>query len=321
MAQERRTQVFTGPGFDNRPFRKGKTMGFSQKQRADLDMNDPQQFARAMRDMGAKMGPNGEMVPTQNWGGLMGKASQQMNSLSRDARAGEGSGLGGPANTMYDRDPTFFNRGGNAGGAEGFGQMLAQRGQMIKPQPNDTPGAASSAARAGMMKPGAFSGMMKGAIRGFGSPQTIQGAAPAQAPASQAISPQAANRAGLEDRSAGLKLLREMSQTPLQINRQAGGGEDTLVQGKYGSGFAGKIPAGTKRPAGYEGDIGTSGSMRGTRPFSEVMQGLANKQVNEGTWREGDRLPEGMTAEQAKKANEEARQKILSNQRIAAKTK
>jgi hypothetical protein len=61
--------------------------------------------------------------------------------------------------------------------------------------------------------------------------------------------------------------------------------------------------------------------MRGTRPFSEVMQGLANKQVREGAWSEGDRLPEGMTAEQAYKTNEEARQKILSRQRIAAKNR
>jgi hypothetical protein len=130
----------------------------------------------------------------------------------------------------------------------------------------------------------------------------------------QTVSPQTTNRQSLEDQASGLRLLREMSQTPLQVNRQAGGGEDTFIRGQYGEGFAGNLPAGTKRPAGYEGDIDG-------RPFSEVMQGLANKQVNEGTWREGDRLPAGMTQEQAKKTNEATRQKILSRQRIAAKSK
>lgn len=301
-------------------------------------MNDPQQFARAMRDMGMKMGPNGELAPTQNWGGLMGKASQQMNSLSRGARAGEGSGLGGPANTMYDREPGFFNRGGNAGGVEGFGQMLAQTreqriaqaqregtfdtirdkyntenaasgmqmnqfGNLVKNAgstqpaakvalPDDTPGAASKAARSNMMQPGAFSDMVKGATRpvdnalvekrGFGAPaagNTSRGAATSATASAQDPSQQAMNRARLEERAGGLKLLREMSQTPLQKGILPASGGAT-VEGQYGEGYNVPYPKGEKRPADYEGDVDG-------RPFSEVMQGLANKP---GLARKGDKF-------------------------------
>lgn len=295
-------------------------MGFSQKQRADLDMNDPQQFARAMRDMGAKMGPNGEMVPTQNWGGLMGKASQQMNSLSRDARAGEGSGLGGPANTMYDRDPTFFNRGGNAGGVEGFGQMLAQTreqriaqaqqegtfdtirdkynldnadkgmqmnkfGNLIKnagtPQPanrptlpNDTPGAASSAGATrpvdnALIEKRGFGSVDNALIekRGFDSPV----AKPATATATP--STQEMNRAGLQEAVAGKKLLQEMQRPLMQVESSGG---DKSIQTKYGSGTSTQT--------------GPRQGLIDGRPFSEVMQGLANKQGNLGTSRASDKF-------------------------------
>jgi hypothetical protein len=198
--------------------------------------------------------------------------------------------------------------------------------QATAPMDPDTPGGASALARSRMMNRPVGNALTE--KRGFGSPQTIQGAAPAQAPASQAISPQAANRAGLEDRSAGLKLLREMSQTPLQIVNTPPtwdeNGFDTLT-GKYGTGVGG-----IKDPK-KEGTVGG-------RPFSEVMRGIANKQVNTGTWREGDRLPNTdfndgadtydtttraglMSQSQAKTAAEEARQKILSRQRIAAKSK
>ena len=141
------------------------------------------------------------------------------------------------------------------------------------------------------------------------------------APTPQMSSQQLSNRKALEDRAAGLRLLREMSQTPLQIERSGG---ETSLQGKYGTGSS--TTAGPRQ-----------GLING-RPVAEVMQGLANRQAREGTWREGDRLPNAaageesssydrntragmMSKDQAKKANEEARQKILSRQRIAAKTK
>jgi len=320
MPQERRKQVFTSPYFDNRVSRQGTIKGYSQKQRADLDMNDPQQFARAMRDMGAKMGPNGEMAPTQNWGGLMGKASQQMNSLSRGARAGEGSGLGGPANTMYDRDPTFFNRGGNAGGVEGFGQMLAQTreqriaqaqqegtfgtirdkfnldnadkgmqmnefGNMVKNA--GTPKAAPSATgnrpvdnalleKRGFDSPvekepamgSRLSDMMGDMGRRSGSAEPAMGqrsvTTPAptgtSAPTPQMSSQQLSNRKALEDAVAGKKLLQE-TQKPFMQVEQSGGNKS--IQTKYGSGSSTQT--------------GPRQGLIDGRPFSEVMQGLANK--------------------------------------------
>ncbi len=136
--------------------------------------------------------------------------------------------------------------------------------------------------------------------------------------APQLSASQAANRAGLEERAGGLKLLREMSQTPLQIDRKAGAGNDTFVQGKYGTGFATTTPG--KKSEG----------LIGGRPFSEVMQGLATKQVREGTWREGDALPyedqnSGLNPNKIRRSvkdvTEENRQKILSRQRIAAKNR
>lgn len=138
------------------------------------------------------------------------------------------------------------------------------------------------------------------------------------APTPQMSSQQLSNRKALEDRAAGLRLLREMSQTPLQIDRKAGAGNDTFVQGKHGTGFATTTPG--KKSEG----------LIGGRPFSEVMQGLATKQVREGTWRGGDALPyedqnDGLNPDKIRRSvkdvTEENRQKILSRQRIAAKTK
>ena len=186
----------------------------------------------------------------------------------------------------------------------------------------DTPGGASAAARAKMMQPrSALGALTKGLDYSLTAGKT--GSAPAgtsatptsvSAATTAAPSQQDMNRAALEDRASGLRLLREMSQTPLQVNRQTeriGGNTygSTDIQGKYGSGFSYTAPAGTKRPAGYEGDIDG-------RPFSEVMRGLANKQAREGTWREGDRLPEGMTEEQALAESEKNRQNRQSLQRL-----
>ena len=60
------------------------------------------------------------------------------------------------------------------------------------------------------------------------------------------------------------------------------------------------------------------------------MQGLATKQVREGTWREGDALPyedqnDGLNPDKIRRSvkdvTEENRQKILSRQRLAAKNR
>ena len=201
----------------------------------------------------------------------------------------------------------------------------------------DTPGGASAAARSKMMQPRSVMGALtKGLDYNPLSRKTDSAAQPASFQATTSPSTntpanqQEVNRAGLEDRAAGLRLLREMSQTPLQVDKQTERiGDNTYrstdIQGKYGSGFSYILPAGTKRPEGYEGDVNG-------RPFSEVMTGLANKQVREGTWREGDRLPDAgtqnaktydrvsrsglLTEDQALTESEKARQNRQSLQRL-----
>lgn len=303
------------------------------------DANDPNQAALGMFNSGMRAGADGTLQPTQDYGGLLRKASQGVNSLTRGVKGGQMSSLGKPLNSMYEQNPGFFNRGGNAGGVEGFGQMLAQTreqriaqaqregtfdtirdkyntenaasgmqmnqfGNLVKNAgstqpaakvalPDDTPGAASKAARSNMMQPGAFSGMVKGATRpvdnalvekrGFGAPaagNTGRGAATSATASAQDPSQQAMNRARLEEAVSAKKMLQEAQRPPMQIDRKTGGGVDTFIQGKYGTGFATNAPPGVKRPADYEGDVNG-------RPFSEVMQGLANKP---GLARKGDKF-------------------------------
>lgn len=255
------------------------------------NLNDPQQAAAEMFSQGLRAGADGTLQPTQDFGGLMSKASQGINSMSRGATGGQFSSLGKPLNSMYEQNPGFFNRGGNVGGAEGFSQMLAQRGQPTAqaapsftpkaPLPNDTPGAASAAARAGMMKPRSFSDTVSGAgnrpvenllieRRGFGSPTATQ--TPTSAPAPQMPPSQMMlNRKGLEEAVSAKKLLAEAAGAPV-VSEQGG---VRSIAGKYGSGTATAV----KGPR-------AEGIVNG-RPFSEVMQGLANKP---GVARAGDKF-------------------------------
>jgi hypothetical protein len=75
----------------------------------------------------------------------------------------------------------------------------------------------------------------------------------------------------------------------MRLQREASGELPTVttapngnrtIQGKYGSGSATSVPSGTNRPEGLVNG----------RPFSEVMQGLANKQGNLGTSRPTDKF-------------------------------
>jgi hypothetical protein len=199
---------------------------------------------------------------------------------------------------------------------EGAGLSMNEFGNIFKPKPTqkvpsiqkvnpldpDTPGGASALARSNMMN------------RKVGSSPV---ASPQDTPtAAKTPSQQDMNRAGLEERASGLRLLREMSQTPLQTTMQDGGRN---ITGQYGSGWSAPVTAGKKN----EGLIGG-------RPASEVMQGLATKQVREGTWREGDALPyedqnSGLNPNKIRRSvkdvTEENRQKILSRQRLAAKNR
>lgn len=85
-------------------------------------MSDPSQSAMGMFQQGARVGADGTIQPTQDFGGMMGKASQGINSLSRGVRGGQFSSLGQPPNSMHEQNPGYFNRGGS----QGFGEMLGQ---------------------------------------------------------------------------------------------------------------------------------------------------------------------------------------------------
>jgi hypothetical protein len=86
------------------------------------------------------------------------------------------------------------------------------------------------------------------------------------------------NRQALEQGAANIRSQRQASgELPTVTTAPSG---DRTIQGKYGSGSATSVPSGAKRPEGLVNG----------RPFSEVMQGLANKQGNLGTSRPTDKF-------------------------------
>lgn len=360
--QDRRAQVFTGPGFDNRPFRKGVVKGFSQRQNLDPRRSGADAAAMLEDEAGLKFDNQGNLGSTRNYQRDLILGSQQRNSLSPGVKAGYGSTLRTPLNsnltprnfsegirqrnqtlvpgapamsreqrvaqaqsegtfdTIRDRYNTdnagaglSMNEFGNINKVNPLTQTQAAPlpSYLKRPAPSldpDTPGGASAAARSKMMQPRSVMGALtKGLDYNPLSRKTDSAAQPSSSQATTYPSintpanQQEVNRAGLEDRAAGLRLLREMSQTPLQVTATDGG--KTLV-GKYGTGSASNT-SGDKNQGMIDG-----------QPASEVMQGLANKQVREGTWRKGDRLPAGMTEKQALSESEKARQSRQSLQRL-----
>lgn len=259
------------------------------KEPKQMDVNDPEQMARLMYGAGLQMGADGSPKPTRDFGGLLRLNSSQMNSLSRGAKPGSFSSLGQPMNSMYANNPGFFNRQSGSN----FAGQIAQRNQTIapgapvpaptqktSPMDPDTPGGASALARSNMMNRPVDKALIE--KRGFGNPapQTASVGGP---PATQTT---AAPNTGLQDRAAGLRLLREMSQTPLQVT-EAGGGKNLV--GQFGTGWS--APATPGKP---------SQGLIGGRPVAEVMQGLAEKP---GLARPGDKYqPKGMSAEEIAKA-------------------
>ncbi len=221
---------------------------------------------------------------------------------------------------------------------EGAGLSMNEFGNIFKPKPTQkTPSGMplddSLIEKRGFGSPSKFTAAMGSRVsepsdemgRRSSEPDDTMGRRPLLSPEPKGISgpttpqlsaSQAANRAGLEERAGGLKLLREMSQTPLQTSVQDGG---VNISGKYGSGWSAPVTPGKK----------SQGLING-RPASEVMQGLATSQVRQGTWREGDALPyedqndaldPNKIRRSVKDVTEENRQKILSRQRIAAKNR
>lgn len=248
------------------------------------DANDPNQDALGMFNSGMRAGADGTLQPTQDYGGLLRKASQGVNSLTRGVRGGQTSSLGKPLNSMYEQNPGFFNRGGNAGGVEGFGQMLAQRGQMPD-QGESRDQRIAQAKESGQFD--SIRGAFNEKAKSFGQMMDETGKISTLAPyrpglSAPTVQSQTQNRAGLQDAVTAKKLLAEAGGAPKvttpTISTPAGDVPMTgakNIEGKYGSGFS----APTKGPK-------TEGMVNG-RPFSEVMQGLANKP---GLARKGDKF-------------------------------
>lgn len=274
------------------------------------DMNDPRQAAQSLYGAGIQLGEDGSPRATRDFGSLLGLNSSQMNALSRGAKPGSFSSLGQPTGSMYANNPGFFRN------------RLRQRNQTLVP---GAPAMSREQRVAQAQQDGSFGAIRdqynqttKNLGRQMDEAGNIQSLAPYRpglnTPTAQS---QMTNRAGLEDRAAGLRLLREMSQTPLQMTATDGG--KTLV-GKYGTGSSSNT-AGAKNQGMIDG-----------QPASDVLRELANRQVREGTWRKGDRLPDAgtqnaktydrvsrsglLTEDQALTESEKARQSRQSLQRL-----
>lgn len=209
--------------------------------------NDPRAMATGMFNAGMQLDQRGGVRPTRDFGSLLRLNSSQMNPLSRGVKPGSFSSLGQPMNSMYANNPGFFNRDSGAS----FAEKIQQRNQtMSQERPVDT------------------------ALldrRGFDQGNRPPAPTPSQ------------NRAKLEDRASGLKLLREMSGPKVT---EVGGGKN--IEGKYGTGWSAPTMPGKKNEGMIDG-----------KPASEVLQGLANKP---GLARPGDKYqPKKWTAEELRK--------------------
>lgn len=246
------------------------------------NLNDPAQMALGMFNQGMRAGADGTLQPVQDYGGMLQKASQGVNSMTRGVKGGQMSSLGKPMNSMYAQNPGFFNRG--AQDAESFGQMLAQRGQ------TQSQGLSRDERIAQAKESGQFDSIRSAfneRAKSFGQMMDEAGKISSVAPyrpglSTPTVQSQDQNRGRLEEAVSGKKLLAEASGAPRvttpTITTPAGstpmiGAKN--IEGKYGSGFSTQ-----KRGEKSEGLIGG-------RPFSEVMQGLANKP---GVARKGDKF-------------------------------
>lgn len=329
--QERRTQVFTGPRFDNRVYRKGKIQGYSQNQNLDPRRSGADAAAMLEDQAGIKADSQGNWGSVRDYQRDLLLGSQQRNSLSPGVKAGYGSTLRTPLNSNLT--PRNFSEGirqrnqtltpgapvmsreqriaqsqqegtfdtirdkYNAENA-GSGLRMNRFGNIRKMNPMNEAPAKSIQINDVSDQMGRRSEQEK-LIQ---PPSVARTIAP---PAPPAPSQQDMNRAALEDRASGLRLLREMSQTPLQVTATDGG--KNLV-GKYGTGSA-TATTGSGRKEG----------MINGKPASEVLQGLANKQVREGTWRKGDRLPDAGT-QNTKAYDRKSRSGLLTEEQALAES-
>jgi len=188
--------------------------------------------------LGMRSDEFGNLMPTQDFGGLMAAGSSQINSMTRGVKPGQFSSLGKPLGTMYQQNPGFFK---NGPALEGFGAAVAQRNQDMSQSPSQ---AVQTPAYQGPYRPG-FSGVSE--------QQKSQ------------------NLAGLQERVNAKQMLGQatgdiptVSITP-DMSGKTGG--SSTISGKYGTGSATFLNPGAPRKEG----------MINGKPASEVLQRLANK--------------------------------------------
>jgi len=241
-------------------------------------MTDPRQVAQALYGAGIQLDESGNPRAARDFGSLLGLNSSQMNALSKGARPGSFSSLGQPMNSMYANNPGFFRN------------ALQQRNQTLTP---GAPVMSREQRIAQAQQEGTFGAIRdqynqaaKSAGKQMDEAGNIQTLAPYRPGlTSPTVQSQMDNRAALEDRASGLRLLREMSQTPLQVTATDGG--KNLV-GKYGTGWSTATTPGSKNQGMING-----------KPASEALQELANKP---GIARKGDKYqPQKWSAEDLRK--------------------
>ena len=200
--------------------------------------NQFQEAARSLESSGFKV-RNGQLTPTQDYGSMVGLASEQRNSLSRGSRPGSISTLGNPMGSMYAANPGFFNRGPSGGAAispeEARAQNIARAKEagtfdIIRDQYNAKGGAqmnefgtiGAPAAPAPAASPTAESvAAQRASIQGAAAPAAVSGGpitdqlingASQRSPVNSPMRPPAASGGPMTD-----KLINEASQRPVPV--------------------------------------------------------------------------------------------------------
>jgi hypothetical protein len=192
-------------------------------------MPSPQDAAMGLFNIGLQADSSGNLNPTQDFGGMMGAASSQINSMTRGVRPGQFSSLGNPLGTMYAQNPGFFRSG--PGGTAAFGDAVSQRNQTFADQfkiPDYSGGqqTGSPAATAGggipnPMRPG-YAGPYRPGFTGTTEQQKVQ------------------NRAALQEQVDAKRMLGQATGDipTVTIHPDMTGKTDgsVTISGKYGTG-------------------------------------------------------------------------------------
>jgi hypothetical protein len=232
-------------------------------------------------NIGLQADSSGNLNPTQDFGGMLGAASNQINSLTSGVSPGQFSSLGKPLGTMYKQNPGFFKSG--PGGTAAFGDAVSQRNQSMM-QGGGIPNP---------MRPG-YAGPYRPGLTGTTEQQKIQ------------------NRASLQEQVDAKRMLGQATGDIPTVTYKTGFGTDYSPE-RQAAMASGEVPIGPRDKVTISGKYGTGSSTfsaPGTprkeglingKPASEVLQGLANKP---GIARAGDRFqPQKSTPAESKAMN------------------